>query len=169
MKQKIKNLFVTAFTIILLLSINACSLGEKRKTFTNGGITITLNEDFQQKEVEGSAIYLESKIIIVVGQKTLPNEIISINETVRTFTRFVIEANNIPESTIINEKLDPNLEVIYCYLTYQKQVGETLLSYCLTTFKSLSAFYIIQFTCDTNIYQKQFPKFLKWANTITVS
>ena len=64
----------------------------------------------------------------------------------------------------IQQQIKP---VSYTHLNYEKDANGKSNTYLATVYKADDAFWLIQYCCPTDDYQKMEPGFIEWAQTVT--
>lgn len=155
MKKKI--IAVVLLLCVALLTLTACFGSEKK--FTVAGMTITLNNQFTEKDVMGQTkSYQSLRVAVTVLKEEFTLTAGMEDMTLKQYTQAVIKANKLSATVNEGEKYD--------YFTYEKTANAQNYYYYATTFKASDAFWLIQFGCLTSDKDKYQPKFEKWADTV---
>lgn len=150
---------------VLLLGLCSCStvLSEpEEKQFSKEGATITLTDEFTEKDLVSQTAYYESMDSIVVMLKeefTLFEEAGYEDMTLSEYADLVIQANSLSAERKEEEGLT-------CF-TYEKEQNGKNFEYYATVFKGPDAYWLIQFACETKNFDDFLPDFQKWANSVT--
>lgn len=160
MKKNIKLLVL----VLLVVVIAGCSLlKDKTKTYTQNGISVTMNDGFTLKELDNVTVYLEGEDAIFTALKenftTLEPLGITSESNLQNYAKAVIEANSLTSS--IKEKDGVT------YFTYTKEVNNNNFYYLATVYKSKDAFWLINFACEAKNKDTFEPRFIEWAKTVT--
>lgn len=149
-----KVLNIVLITLVLFLC--ACNKN-KLKTFTGGGLTITVDYKFIEKEEENTSLYLIKDDMVVIVYSHNSDEGYSIRD-------YAIELFG-EESKIYRYK-DEIITYDYCY--YIKEIDNSSFGYMVCVFKENNNYYIVNFICDERNFEKNKPCFLEYAKTIRV-
>lgn len=158
MKKILSLILIT----IALISLVSCSLFEaEEKVFEKSGLSITLTEDFVEKEhVSFTGVY-ESRDVAVY---TLKEEFTllegSSNMTLNEYTETVILANKLSVSVETKDNLT--------YFKFDKEVNGKQLSYFAFTYKSEDAFWLVQIACETDDVSDKEEDIFKYANSVVL-
>ena len=160
MKKNIK-LFGLLLTVLL---IAGCSLlKEPTKTYTVNGISVTMKDDFKEKDLVSVTTYLESTDAIFTALKeefvNLESVGINRNSTLRDYAEAVAYNNNLSSSNIIEQDG-------LVYFTYTREVSGKNFYYLATVYKSDDAFWLVNFACESKNKDSFEPKFIEWAKTV---
>lgn len=155
MKKKI--VAVILLLCASLMVFTACFTADKE--FSVEGMTITLTNQFTEKDMMGQTKYYQSLRAVVTVLKEEFSELgVSSSYTLRQYTQAVLSANSINASITTGEK--------YYSFTYEKTVNGQNYYYFATTHKASDAFWLIQFGCFQSEKDKYQPSFEKWANSV---
>jgi hypothetical protein len=171
MKSRIKNVSVLLATGGLAVCLSGCTIGaialvgyhvmNKEKTFTKEGMSITLTAQFEEEELATQTCYYKSPQVSVVGLKEeFEDDAELCDYTLEVYT----------EETIEERDLETEYEMSkdgYTYFTYEKELGGDDYVYLATCHKTDDAFWLIQFWCESDDYDKMEDKIFKYADSIT--
>ena len=165
--MKNKMIIVVVFLIFFMigfLGVRGFLTQEKEKTFDLDGFHITLTDQFQEEEMDGVTVYLESDYVgIAAYQEPFTDlEIIGLNKnsTLDEYMQLVIQNNGGDEEIKHENDLT--------YVEYEKEIDGETYYYFVTTFKGEDSFWgVIFFTLkdNKNTYRDDF---IKWAQSIEV-
>ena len=134
------------------------------KEFSKAGMTITLTDAFQEKELAAYAAYYESKTALVFvvkedfsvfEQAGIPTDI-----SLQEYAKIVAEANN--SDWNIKEK-----DGFTCFEFDENKNGKDY-SYFAVVLRGNDAYWLIQFACETKNYSHFSEDFMKWAKSVKV-
>ena len=152
------------FFMIGFLGVRGFLTQEKEKAFDLDGFHITLIDQFQEEEMDGVTVYLESDYVgIAAYQEPFTDlEIIGLNKnsTLDEYMQLVIQNNGGDEEIKHENDLT--------YVEYEKEIDGETYYYFVTTFKGEDSFWgVIFFTLkdNKNTYRDDF---IKWAQSIEV-
>lgn len=161
--KKIVGVFVIICACFL---VSGCSDQVKDKNFTGRGFSITLTEDFQEKEIATATNYYESMEAIVTALKeefTLLEAIgIDKDSTMEEYAELIAYNNKKDFEFKKNENSD------YLYFTYDSTVNGKDFYYYGVIKKGSDSFWLINLACQKEKEKEFQPKFEKWASTIKV-
>ena len=160
MKKFIKKGILTLMACFTLV-ICGCSCFNKTKTYSAHGMSITMSDDFYEKNLVSATYYLESSDSIMIAIKEEFQEVLPESTTIEEYTDMVLENNYL--NTNINSRANEE----YKYFTYEKTVSGKEFFYLATTHKTADAFWLIQFACVEDDKDDFEDKFLEWADSIT--
>ncbi len=165
--MKNKMIIVVVFLIFFMigfLGVRGFLTQEKEKAFDLDGFHITLIDQFQEEEMDGVTVYLESDYVgIAAYQEPFTDlEIIGLNKnsTLDEYMQLVIQNNGGDEEIKHENDLT--------YVEYEKEIDGETYYYFVTTFKGEDSFWgVIFFTLkdNKNTYRDDF---IKWAQSIEV-
>ena len=158
MKKKVLYLL-----ILLIIGVTGCSLLEpEEKNFKNNGVSITLTDDFTEKDLVSTTVYFESMDAIVTGLKeefnTLEAAGLTKDSTIEDYAK-AVTTNNQKDSEI---KTEDGLT----YFTYTSDVNGKTYFYMATMYKSSDAFWLFNFACDSSDQEKFEGTFKTWAKSV---
>jgi hypothetical protein len=141
---------------------------KEAKTFNKDGISVTLTDEFYEKDYVSANIYLESAKNIFIGIKESFSDLNSVGiystSTESQYAQVILNQNVLEEEILTNTQNDITLT----YIVYQKTVSEKDFTYLAVFKKGAQYFYMLQFACETKNYSDTENQFLEWARTITV-
>ena len=157
-----KNFLKTGFAF---LTIFTCFVSggcfKKQKTYSNYGMSVTMDKGFVEKDVFGYTYYLQSTDSMMAAVKEeFDGTILTSDTTLEEYTRLVLKANNYYYTQSTRDGK-------YNYFTFSKTVSGKRYFYVATTHKADDAFWLIQFGCSENDKDEFEEKFFKWADTVT--
>ena len=165
--MKNKMIIVVVFLIFFMigfLGVRGFLTQEKEKAFDLDGFHITLIDQFQEEEMDGVTVYLESDYVgIAAYQEPFTDlEIIGLNKnsTLDEYMQLVIQNNGGDEEIKHENDLT--------YVEYEKEIDGETYYYFVTTFKGEDSFWVVNFFSlkdNKNTYRDDF---IKWAQSIEV-
>lgn len=162
-----KKLFSIMAILFASLLVTGC-FGEKvvSKEFSANGFTITLTEDFYEKELISFTNYYASTGAIVTALKeeftTLELVGIDSKSSLEDYAK-AVEANNNG-----NYELKMNEKSNYLSFTYNATISGKEYYYYAVVKKGSDSFWLINFACFDDEKDQYQPKFEEWASTIKV-
>ena len=154
MKKKI--IAVVLLLCVSLLAFAACGAD---KEFSTEGMTITLTDQFVEKDVVGQTKVYQSTYVIVTALKEDFTMLPGMEDwTLTYYTNLTLQANHLAAPVIQTQT--------YYYFTYEKTVSGQEYFYLATTHKASDAFWLIQFACFKKDKDTYLPKFIKWADSV---
>ena len=164
--KKTYKISLLLLCMVLLLSFCSCGLfgKAKEKDSSKSGATITLTDEFTEQElVSQTAYYVSMKSIV-----TMLKEEFSLfkgteyeNMTLNEYAKLVITANSLTATAAEEDGL--------VYFTYEKSNNGKDYKYYATVFKGTDAYWLIQFACEVDDFDKFLPDFQKWAKSVKFS
>jgi hypothetical protein len=138
----------------------------KKKTFESHGITVTLTEDFYEKDFLGFQVaYLSDKSIFAANREDkYMFDNMGIDD-LDDYIEAVIGLNG-KQSKISKSKAE-NGEEFY-YAEYSSTVDGDDFSYLLVAFEGDDHYYAINFGCKSKNYDSLKDQYMKWTKTISV-
>ncbi|MEA4890220.1 MAG: hypothetical protein VB070_12230 [Clostridiaceae bacterium] len=176
MKQfRVNKTTITVATIIIVivafrfsaLSKNwfADQTASKPQEFSKAGMTITLTQDFAEKEVVSqTAAYISSQYIVVSMKEE--TQLLEQNDVAAD-----ISLREYAECIIANNELDTTIEGIESqpYFIYSQHLNGKDISYLAVMFKGSDAYWVVTFACETQYFASSREQFMKWADTVKIS
>ena len=162
-----KKLIALTLTLLTLLGAMAsCDESEKTKTYTKDGFSITMNDEFYEKELIAYTYYLESPGAIMTALKeefTLLQDAGLTPDAVnlKQYAELVILANNSDTSDVVEEDG-------LTYFTYTAEVTGKTFYYMCFVYKSADAFWSVNLACLDAQKDDYTPKFKEWAKSVVI-
>lgn len=158
MKKKVLYLL-----LLIVVAVTGCALLEpEKKTFTDKGMSITLTDDFTEKDLVSTTVYFESMDAVVTGLKeefsTLEEAGLTKDSTVEDYAK-AVAYNNKKEDEI---KTEDGLT----YFTYTSDVNGKTYFYIASMYKSNDAFWLFNFACDSSDQEQFENTFKTWAKSV---
>jgi hypothetical protein len=166
------SVVVAVLVFVVIFGVRALSNGtinallpSHTQDFSKAGLTITLTQDFHEKDVVSqTATYASSKYIVLTLKeefKILEQSNISTDISLKEYAEDII-ANNSLDATVEGNESRP-------YFIYSRQASGKDITYLATVFKGSDAFWIVTFACDSKNFASSQAQFMKWADTVKVS
>lgn len=158
MKKKVLYLL-----LLIVVAVTGCALLEpEEKTFTDKGMSITLTDDFTEKDLVSTTVYFESMDAVVTGLKeefsTLEEAGLTKDSIVEDYAK-AVAYNNKKEDEI---KTEDGLT----YFTYTSDVNGKTYFYIASMYKSNDAFWLFNFACDSSDQEQFENTFKTWAKSV---
>ena len=160
--KKISIKFIAIIAMVLILSslVGCFSLVAKDKKFSISGMSITLTDEFFEKDYISLTAYYESRDAIVTVLKEDYASIGGISTwTVGEYADAVIAANNLSGAVV-------SFSDGYASFTYEKEVSGKNFIYFATCHKGGGAYWLVQFATLLESKEEFIPKFKNWASSI---
>ena len=157
--KKFYSLIVPILCAILISSTAVGCFGEKAKTFSKSGMSITLTDKFYEKEQIAYTAYYESSNAIVVCLKEDFGSISS-SYTLTQYANAVIENNNLSNSQVTTHDN-------YVDFSFERSVSGKDFYYYARCFKTTDAFWLVQFGILSSQKDEMSSKIQSWADSIT--
>lgn len=161
--KKIKYLLTITVLSFMLVVLSGCSIMFiKDKTFTNEGLSITLTNQFYEKDHISFTSYYESDrmLVVVIKEKFSSLSMVGItkNSTVEDYLKIVISANK-HNTSLIEDSDVP-------YFTYERSESGKDFKYFATAVKGSDSFYLVQFCVISDTYDKLKDDIVKYASSM---
>lgn len=164
---KLKKFSVCIFIVIFSMSFFGCNSKIKEKVFSKDGISITLTEEFEEKEyydfnayydTEDAQVYIMKESFELLKENDQPTDISLVE-----YAEIMMETQNLNSKV---EEKDGLTSFYYekSFLDYDKNTVDYL--YFAVVFKSDDAYWLLQFACEKNLYGEYEEKFVKWAKSV---
>lgn len=135
------------------------------KTFDTGaGMTFSLPGNFKETSVDGQTAAYESRTAVVTvlkeGFTDLENAGLDLNgdSSVADYAQVVIDNNSLDVALTEQDGVQ--------YFVYEMTVEDQDISYMATVTKGPDAFWLVQYACETDNFEKYQPDFISWTKTI---
>lgn len=132
----------------------------KEKMFSKSGLTITLNDGFNEKELVSYTAAFDSKSIAVFVIKEDFSSIENKNLSLEEYAELVIN----------NNKLDVTVEKTegLTSFTFEKHTNGKDYIYFATVYKSYDAYWILQFSCESAKFESLKALIIQYAKSVNV-
>lgn len=158
-----KRIIAIASLFAMVLTFAGCSVEDK--VFTHEEMSITLNENFTEKEPKDRAASFHSHDTIVFIRREAFSTMVGLeNYTLEQYAKLVAYSNS--EKNAEQIELDGFTCVRYSYS--DSQTNDEL-TYLIFLYKSDNAFWMVQFVCKTDDYAEHEAYFIERAKTVTFS
>lgn len=148
----------------LCLAFSSCSFmfkEAKAKTFAKAGLSITLTDEFNEKDQRSYTACYDSAHVAVFVLKEEFTLLQGLEDaSLDDYCALVIENNN-KDSAIQKEGG-------LTYFVFEFSANGKEYTYFCPVFKGSDAFWLVQFSCVTSEYNDYLEKFIAWANTVEV-
>ena len=156
--KKLIAMILVVCSVMLLAS--GCDLFKKEKTFSKSGMSITLTEDFVEKDRISFTSTYESDDIIVTTLKEEKSLLGDMSVDLDGYTKLVIKANNLTNLPQHKDGLT--------YFEYEKEASGKEFHYYAFTFEAEDAYWLIQFACEQKNHEKLEETIFKYAKSVKV-
>ena len=133
------------------------------KTFTAEGMSITLNENFSEEELENFTVCYGSRREVVICLKE-PFTLLagSENYTLEQYGQLVLQTNGMTDFQVQTQDG-------ITYFEYESETDQGTFYYLCTLHKATDAFWMIQFAVDSDEAEAAIPDFFTWAKSVSFS
>lgn len=160
-----KRIISVLLFIAALLSLSSCDA--LNKTFSENGLSITLDISFSKQEQRGYDIcYANSKSAVLALEEEF-----SLQEGFGDLTldEYGEQVRKVNSSKSPSELMHSDGLTYITYEFFNNTIDEpTTFCYMVTMFKGSDSFWLVMFACEKQYYDSQQPLFFKWAKTIIV-
>lgn len=166
------SIIVAVLVFVVVFGVRALSNGTisallpaRTQDFSKAGLTITLTQDFHEKDVVSqTATYASSKYVVMTLKEeftALEKSNISTDITLKEYAQDLI-TNNSVDATVEGNESRP-------YFIYSKQINGKDYTYLATVYKGSDAFWVVTYACESKNFTSSQDQFMKWADTVKVS
>ena len=157
--KKFLSLLLISFLVVSMLS---CNLFEpEEKVFEKAGLSMTLNEDFTEKDhVSYTAVYVSTKIEVCTLKEDFESLNLSKDTDTNEYAKLVIQANKLT--------CEPTTKDGLTYFQFEKEVKGKNFTYYGFVYKGSDAFWLVQFGCESDKTEKYEDDIFKYAKSVTV-
>ena len=133
------------------------------KTFTAEAMSITLNENFSEEELENFTVCYGSRREVVICLKE-PFTLLagSENYTLEQYGQLVLQTNGMTDFQVQTQDG-------ITYFEYESETDQGTFYYLCTLHKATDAFWMIQFAVDSDEAEAAIPDFFTWAKSVSFS
>jgi len=148
-----------------VLGLMSCSFfGDEPQEFSGTGITITLNDSFQETDTMFVPFYVESFDYIFTGERESKDLFVGSEiNSLEAYANAVLEYSD-SDGEEVQESDNGN----YVYSYYTSTVDEEEFGYMLVCMESDDYYYLMNFACYEDKFEDSKDKFFDWADTIVV-
>ena len=154
------KLFISLVLACTLLLCGCSLIAEKEKTFTKEELSITLTNRFYESEQEGFDLVLASTKAAMFALREEFSEGLGSSETLDQYAQAVIDANEL-------ENVETQTKDGLTYFVYRSDVDGDEYTYYAFVYKADSAFWLIQFACESKKADGQTDNFFKYAKSVS--
>ncbi|MCL1901758.1 MAG: hypothetical protein FWG51_05120 [Firmicutes bacterium] len=152
-------------SILFLLTLSVLAGCVSSKVFEKSGMKITADSSFKEVDYPGFSVVLESKDIIITGNRQLGLSFAPPIGTLTNYTERVIEDNSLAVDYISYNEGD----VVFDWFIYERTIEGMDFTYFGVTKKGAdNYFYMINFACEAKNFTKYESKFMDWAKLVVV-
>ena len=130
------------------------------KTFSGGGITITLTKAFDKKQINTSPFCAASRdVVLIANKEDLTGTVyadVTVKEYADTWIRNVAKSSGV---AVVRDGMPT--------FAYEKTVDGTPTTYFCVFLKAESVYWVLQFATATRKAESSRSQFLSWAKTAT--
>ena len=160
MKKNISRIIIGLLALLLVFTLYGCQ--SKEKTFSKEGMSIVLDESFQEQPLETQTAYYESKDKIVTILKEefsvfTPYGMDAEDVSLQDYAQMVVDNNGLTAKV---EEKDGLVQFVY-----EKSVDGSDITYLATVHKGIDAFWLVQFACESKNYSKFYSIFVGYAKS----
>jgi hypothetical protein len=158
--------FAVVFGVITLGNGTISRLfSSQTQEFSKAGMTITLTQDFHEKDVVSqTATYLSTKYIVISLKEdfqTMAQYNVSTDISLSEYAEAII-ANNSISTTIEGNEIRP-------YFVYSRKVNGKDFTYLAMVYRGSDAYWVLTFACESKNFASAQTQFMKWADTVKVA
>lgn len=149
--------------ICLVAALTFITAGcNKETTYSKHGMTITMDEGFEERTHKNFTWYLvKGQINIAAIKEAFEGDFNKENYDLETYTEAVQRANDTDIEVHTRENQG------YMYYHYTKTIETNTFFYLVTIHDSEDAYWLVQFACLESNKESHTDKFLTWADSIT--
>jgi len=152
--------FLTLILVVcmLLTALSACSLFEpEEKTFSKAGMSITLTEEFFEKDIVTQTAYYVSEDVIVTALKE-SHDLLK-GKSVKEYAELVCEANSFDKASV-------KVNGSYAEFEFESEANGKDFYYYARCFKNGDDYWLFQFGCEIDDKDDLKENFYKWASSV---
>ena len=161
MAEKVVKTAILLLILAVLYSFSGCS--ENMHTFEKDGMSITLSDDFKEKQSNNTACYESSNAVVLVkkeGFAAMSDAGLSPDISAAEYSELVAKSNGLDVS-VTEEN-----EIVYFEYNMDTDFGN--FKYFACVYKGSDAFWLIQFSCSADIYDDVKDEFFTFAQSVKV-
>lgn len=161
MKKTLSIIFIALF----IIALSSCSMllnVEKEKAFEKSGMSITLTNQFTEKEHLSYTSIYDSKNMAVYTLKEEFSlfEAFDSDLTLDEYADLVVEANKLTCEKQYKDDLT--------YFLYEKEANGKQMSFYAFVYEGDDAFWLIQFACESDNAEKLEDRIFTYAKSVNV-
>ena len=157
-----KRIIALLMALTMALSLCACDFASE-EVFTCGDLSITLTSAFEESSADGQDAYFESQKVGVTVLKEEKSDLVNSDTmTKKDYAELVVKTYE--KTTIGGVSEIGGLT----YFTYVATVDGTGYTYEAYIYETSDAFWMVQFFCHTDNYDKYADSFKTWAQSVTI-
>jgi len=159
-----KILHISIF-VCLTLTLISCDFSQTEpKEFSGSGITITLDDSFQEKNTMIVTFYLESFDYIFTGEREEKSLFVGSDiDNLEEYADAVLEYSGNNDIEVLESE-----DGSYLYAYYTAVVDEDEFGYMLVCMESNDYYYVMNFACFEDELEDNKERFFDWADTIII-
>lgn len=153
---------IMSVTILVLICSMICGCAPEAKSFSAKGMTITLNDDFEEnKDYYGMAYYDSEEAQVFVAKEEF-----SVLEEKGERTDFTLKeyADFLLKSISVTAEIKSEHDLTF--FEYGKKPDDVNYYYFVSVYKTADAFWFVQFSCEMSESGEYRPLFIQWAQSI---
>ncbi len=163
--SKLKKILPLTFFILVIICTSACD--PKEKVFSKDGMSITLTDEFEEKEYYDFNAYYDTEeaqvYIMKEDFKLLEENDQDTNASLEEYAQSMMKSGSI-DAEIKNED---GLTYFNFEKEFQDIDGKYIpYKYYAVVYKSHDAYWLFQFACEEALYSKYEDIFIKWAKSV---
>lgn len=163
MNKSLTKKILLIFTMVgLLMGLTAC--GANPKNFTCRDLTITLTDDFIEKEMTGFDAYYNSERVLFSAVEETEEELQYAGYEIANLKGYCLEILN--QNGVSVDALSQRGD--YYYFTHTAVKNGAKYTYVHCMFEGHNSYWICEFVCKTKDYKDLEDQILKWADSITI-
>lgn len=159
--KRFKSVIILFVAANLILLMSSCSA--KMRNFEKDGMLITLTSDYKETEPGNLTSYYKSPRAAVTSVKKdidLLNELgISSDISTLDYAELIVKSSGIEVSVYEQNALT--------YFEYAENTNFGSFKYLACVYKDDDAFWLVQFSCQADIYNDMKSEFLKFAQSVS--
>lgn len=151
--------------LLMLLTVFSAGCGTSEVTRTEGNLKIVLSSDYQKGKMKGTNWYYQSaKGPNVLGIRTAKDDLEKKGEEIDSVSDYAVDyikANHIRNVSGLTEKDDS------VSFQYHEKISGTGYSYLCYIFDHNDEYWLVNFSCYSDVYSRNQKSFEKAAESIT--
>lgn len=160
-----KKIFLVLLALLFTFGLTSCDLfAAEPQEFSGSGITITLDDSFQEIDTMYVSFYLESFDYIFTGERE--DKSLFIGTGIDTLTDYIEAVLEYSDNE--SEEVFTSDDETYLYAYYTASVDDDDFGYMLICMESDDYFYVMNFGCYENQLEDSKDQFFDWVSTIVI-